>query len=168
MISTIIPNKSNLLHSDLVEGVYEGGLKVWECSIDLLNYLAEMAATTDYSQLKVLSRYQIQVFEIGCGHGLPGIFCLLRGSQVLLQDFNEEVIAKVTKPTVELNASSTSHQSNCKFMHGDWDNLDLADSKFELVLTSETIYNTKNYEKLHNLLQRSLSSNGIVLIAAKR
>ena len=25
--------------SDLVPGVYEGGLKTWECSLDLVNYL---------------------------------------------------------------------------------------------------------------------------------
>ncbi|RKO90084.1 hypothetical protein BDK51DRAFT_35156, partial [Blyttiomyces helicus] len=26
--------------TDLIEGVYEGGLKTWECSIDLVNFLA--------------------------------------------------------------------------------------------------------------------------------
>ena len=26
--------------SDLVSGVYEGGLKVWDCSFDLVDYVA--------------------------------------------------------------------------------------------------------------------------------
>jgi protein-histidine N-methyltransferase len=38
------PAKSSVLElieapSDLVPGVYEGGLKTWECSFDLVNYL---------------------------------------------------------------------------------------------------------------------------------
>jgi protein-histidine N-methyltransferase len=31
--------------SDLVPGVYEGGLKTWECSLDLVNYLDEIKDT---------------------------------------------------------------------------------------------------------------------------
>ena len=30
-----------LEYCDLVAGVYEGGLKVWECTVDLLSYLQE-------------------------------------------------------------------------------------------------------------------------------
>lgn len=30
--------------SDLVPGVYEGGLKTWECSIDLVSYLSDPKA----------------------------------------------------------------------------------------------------------------------------
>ena len=30
---------SELEHSDLVSGIYEGGLKVWECSFDLVDYI---------------------------------------------------------------------------------------------------------------------------------
>ena len=31
--------------SDLVPGVYEGGLKTWECSLDLANYLDQIRET---------------------------------------------------------------------------------------------------------------------------
>ena len=31
-----------LKHSDLVKGIYEGGLKVWECSIDLVKHLSKI------------------------------------------------------------------------------------------------------------------------------
>jgi hypothetical protein len=31
---------------DLLSGVYEGGFKLWECSIDLVEYLAESIVNT--------------------------------------------------------------------------------------------------------------------------
>lgn len=52
--------------SDLVPGVYEGGFKVWEGSIDLVNHLVAQQV-----QLK-----DLRVIELGCGHGVPGIHAL--------------------------------------------------------------------------------------------
>lgn len=42
--------------SDLVPGVYEGGLKTWECSIDLAGHLAGLASSSvsAASRLRVL------------------------------------------------------------------------------------------------------------------
>ena len=34
-------NRESLADTDLIPGVYEGGLKVWECSLDLCRHLAE-------------------------------------------------------------------------------------------------------------------------------
>ena len=45
-----------------VTGVYEGGLKIWECSIDLAAFVA---SGVDFQNLNVL--------ELGCGAGLPAI-----------------------------------------------------------------------------------------------
>lgn len=65
-------------HSDLLSGVYEGGLKVWECTFDLLNYLENN--NISFNGLKVL--------DLGCGAGLLGIYALLKGASfVVLQDF---------------------------------------------------------------------------------
>jgi len=36
MIATAV-----LQQTDIIPGVYEGGLKTWECSIDLVKYLSE-------------------------------------------------------------------------------------------------------------------------------
>ena len=44
-------------NSDLVSGVYEGGLKVWECSLDLVDYIT--LNKEKFEGKKVL--------EIGCG-----------------------------------------------------------------------------------------------------
>lgn len=34
--------------SDLVPGVYEGGLKTWECSLDLVEYLHELQFSSNF------------------------------------------------------------------------------------------------------------------------
>ncbi|KAK3834493.1 MAG: hypothetical protein J3R72DRAFT_372270, partial [Linnemannia gamsii] len=81
--------------SDLVKGVYEGGLKTWECALDLVAYLADQKQ--NYDGQKVL--------ELGCGSALPGIFVLTQSNtvQVDLQDYNDQVLKFVTLPNVLLN-----------------------------------------------------------------
>ena len=53
---TFVEN-SAVSESDLVSGVYEGGLKVWECSFDLVDYI--QANATEFIGKNVL--------ELGCG-----------------------------------------------------------------------------------------------------
>ena len=40
--------------SDLLPGVYEGGLKTWECSLDLVEYLESSGSFSEYSGNRVL------------------------------------------------------------------------------------------------------------------
>ncbi|KAK3826255.1 MAG: hypothetical protein JOS17DRAFT_686857, partial [Linnemannia elongata] len=81
--------------SDLVKGVYEGGLKTWECALDLVAYLADQKH--NYDGQKIL--------ELGCGSALPGIYVLTQSNtvQVDLQDYNDQVLKFVTLPNVLLN-----------------------------------------------------------------
>ncbi|UYV69459.1 hypothetical protein LAZ67_6003662 [Cordylochernes scorpioides] len=65
-------------NSDVVPGVYEGGLKVWDCAYDLLDYLSTNSQ---------LLKSGMKVLELGCGAGLPGIFALCKGANVDFQDF---------------------------------------------------------------------------------
>ena len=47
--------------SDLINGVYEGGLKTWECSLDMASYLDALVAGQDspwQSVLEVCRRCQ--------------------------------------------------------------------------------------------------------------
>ncbi|KAJ1674487.1 hypothetical protein EV182_003181, partial [Spiromyces aspiralis] len=95
--------------SDLVKGVYEGGLKTWECSIDLINYLTE---TYDDEGL-----VDLDVLEIGCGSALPSLHILKAQHEVAaaaagsgrqigrvhMQDYNHEVLRLVTLSNVLLN-----------------------------------------------------------------
>lgn len=69
-------------HSDLIPGVYEGGLKVWECTNDLANYL--MKINMKWSGKTVL--------DLGCGGGLLGILALVQGASVVFQDYVSELI----------------------------------------------------------------------------
>ncbi|KAH9320036.1 hypothetical protein KI387_021805, partial [Taxus chinensis] len=85
-------------NSDLVPGKYEGGLKLWESSIDLVNTLKREIQD---GQLSFRGK---QVLELGCGHGLPGIFACLKGASTIhFQDFNAEVLRCLTIPNVNTN-----------------------------------------------------------------
>ena len=39
-LAKTLQNNIEAKDSDLISGVYEGGLKVWECSFDLVDYIA--------------------------------------------------------------------------------------------------------------------------------
>lgn len=45
-------------NSDLIKGVYEGGFKTWECSIDMVQYLSSLP-TDQISNKKVLEVKEI-------------------------------------------------------------------------------------------------------------
>ncbi|CAD6909887.1 unnamed protein product, partial [Tilletia laevis] len=95
--------------SDLVPGVYEGGLKTWECAADLI---AELHARTSDGRLEFGGGKK--VIELGCGTALPSMYVL---SQLLSQesppsaestielhlaDFNPQVLRLVTLPNLIL------------------------------------------------------------------
>lgn len=76
--------------SDIIPGQYEGGFRMWECALDLAQYLKDKEVTG-------------RVLELGCGHGLPGIVCLAKGAEVVFQDYNEQVLQVATMNNVEIN-----------------------------------------------------------------
>ncbi|KAH6558972.1 hypothetical protein KP509_1Z035100 [Ceratopteris richardii] len=85
-------------NSDLVPGKYEGGLKLWECAIDLINTLQ---GEVKDGRLSFRGK---RVLELGCGHGLPGIYACIKGASVVhFQDFNIEVLRSLTIPNVNAN-----------------------------------------------------------------
>uniref|UniRef100_A0AAV2JMU0 Uncharacterized protein n=1 Tax=Knipowitschia caucasica TaxID=637954 RepID=A0AAV2JMU0_KNICA len=56
--------------SDLISGIYEGGLKIWECTYDLLKLFEK--DIEPFGGKRVL--------DLGCGAGLLGILALKRGA----------------------------------------------------------------------------------------
>jgi hypothetical protein len=217
---------------DLVPGKYEGGLKVWELSIDLarliynvnfydMSLLSKKSVLTDVinelSWLKSFFRdslndsHTFSIFEIGCGHALPTLSVvkliedLLSAESesqspkivVYLQDFNEKIVKNVTFENARkfLETSKLKDRIEFKFVYGDWKQIiqnNLVPSNFfNLILTSETIYNSANYKSLLKMFQKCLkkvvndtkiaetveninkkpklesSNNGIVLLSAK-
>ncbi|XP_026798426.3 histidine protein methyltransferase 1 homolog [Pangasianodon hypophthalmus] len=175
-------------NSDLITGVYEGGLKIWEGTHDLLEYVDDEGET--FSGKRVL--------DLGCGAGLLGILALKRGaSKVHFQDYNSTVIEQLTIPNVFLNCEEEgddekggdddgspapkqrSMEKNhalterCSFFSGDWVSfLSLIQSqdptlKYDLIFTSETIYNTDYYPSLHDVFHKLLAEHGLVYLATK-
>ena len=165
-------------NTDLIPSVYEGGLKIWECSIDLVEYLLESG----------MSFQDKRVLEIGCGAGLPGIYALLHGAEVHFQDYNDDVIEYVTIPNVLLNLQNEQCQLEtttfdvletakkcCRFFSGDWGSAvdfinpeRVRDLKYDVILTSETIYAVESHAKLFHFIKRHLKRpDGAAYVAAK-
>lgn len=179
-----IVSESFSSHSDLIPGVYEGGLKIWECTFDLLAYFTK--ANVKFAGQKVL--------DLGCGSGLLGITASKGGArEVHFQDYNSLVIDEVTLPNVVANfpLQDDSNSVNepdekrqkkskaaqeiwkCRLFSGEWSEfckLVLSEKlfvKYDLILTSETIYNPDYYSTLHETFLRLLRRNGRVLLASK-
>lgn len=186
--------------SDLISGVYEGGLKVWECTYDLLELIEKRGETFTGKA----------VLDLGCGAGLLGILALKRGARLVhFQDYNSTVIEQLTVSNVILNCGDEDEDDSddeergkrkakqdlkedipppkkrsldtsqrplltkCRFFSGDWSTFLNALIKedpvptFDIILTSETIYNPDYYPALHETLEKLLAPDGRVYLATK-
>ncbi|XP_072884429.1 histidine protein methyltransferase 1 homolog [Hemitrygon akajei] len=168
--------------SDLAPGLYEGGLKVWECTVDLVEYLDNVELQGQ------------RVLDLGCGAGLLGIAALSKGAAcVHFQDYNSEVLEQFTIPNVALVGQSLpglelrenveppgkrsrteGHPlSRCRFFSGPWSLFAHVHSdpgasfKYDVILSSETLYNPHSYPSLHHALSSLLSDQGTVYLATK-
>ncbi|NXG74409.1 MET18 methyltransferase, partial [Baryphthengus martii] len=187
-----IVTKSVSSHSDLIPGVYEGGLKIWECTFDLIDYLYE--AEVQFANKAVL--------DLGCGAGLLGIVALRgKAEKVHFQDYNSTVIDQITLPNAVANCMNKGSRSGtgddrktrkppvkkpkkaecqldvltkCRFFSGEWSEVsqlllsgDKPFSKYDLIVTSETVYNPDYYSALHDTLAQLLDKQGRVYLASK-
>ncbi|GAX74477.1 hypothetical protein CEUSTIGMA_g1926.t1 [Chlamydomonas eustigma] len=166
--------------NDLIPGVYEGGFKLWEGAVDLCKQLCEIFKL-DAEKLKAGETTGDlegkKVLELGCGHGLPGILCLLAGADVHFQDFNPEVLRQLTMPNVSENLSRMTmgrRRGSTRFFSGDWAHLgELLSSKglgghYDIILTSESIYNQEAQWRLLECIKQVLQPpHAVVYLAAK-
>ncbi|NWU54878.1 MET18 methyltransferase, partial [Dromas ardeola] len=187
-----IVSQSVSSRSDLIPGVYEGGLKIWECTFDLIDFFSE--AEIQFTNKSVL--------DLGCGAGLLGIVALKgKAGKVHFQDYNSTVIDEITLPNAVANcvgegsrmgggADGKTHEppskrpkkaecspdalTKCRFFSGEWlevSQLLLSSNKpfsnYDIILTSETIYNPDYYGALHDTLAKLLDKNGRVYLASK-
>ncbi|KAM0932653.1 putative protein-histidine N-methyltransferase [Dioscorea sansibarensis] len=185
-------------NSDLVPGKYEGGLKLWEGSLDLVRSLW---TEIQQGRLSIIGK---RVLELGCGHGLPGIFTCIEGASVIhFQDFNSEVLKCLTIPNVNVNLESfqkknsnvkdlkASQSPEIRFFAGDWSNVhDLLFQKcdhdvsekdsgmnstrgtydgYDIVLMAETVYELSSLPNLYSLIKKCLCyPHGVVYMAGKK
>lgn len=168
-----------LSNSDLVPGKYEGGLKLWEGSLDLVKTLR---AEDEANRLSIAGK---RVLELGCGHGLPGIFACLKGAAAVhFQDFNAEVLQCLTIPNVNANLLQTS-EAEIRYFAGDWgevhqllshSNTDENCSSeldksggYDIILMAETVYSISALPNLYQLIKKCMSHpGGVVYMAAKK
>ncbi|OEL37410.1 Histidine protein methyltransferase 1-like protein [Dichanthelium oligosanthes] len=176
--------------SDLVPGKYEaGGLKLWEGSLDLVKTL-----NSDIKEDRLLLKGK-HVLELGCGHGLPGIFAGLKGASLIhFQDFNAEVLKCLTIPNVKVNLFKESPEGTCTsrsvgFFAGDWSEMDklllCGDAEqdktisgntedkthngYDIILMAETVYALSSLPNLYRLIKKCLHyPGGVVYMAGKK
>jgi SAM-dependent methyltransferase len=162
------PDKSLLealrLDSDVLDRRYEGGLKTWECALDLALFLRE--ETRNPGALRVL--------ELGCGSGLPSIVAAMAAAfdngsvvgRLTLQDYNLAVLKHVTLPNCSANGIPLE-KIDC--IYGDWLGIDalLPVQGYDLILASETIYRPESYAVMTAIIKHALAPQGTALIAAK-
>ncbi|KAF3456649.1 hypothetical protein FNV43_RR01303 [Rhamnella rubrinervis] len=177
-----------LSNSDLVPGKYEGGLKLWEGSLDLVKALH---SEVENGHLAFTGK---RVLELGCGHGLPGIFACLEGAATVhFQDFNAEVLRCLTIPNANanlpknvqpsaLNVTNYDTGTEVRFFAGDWSEIDkllhthdIEDdptnpvSGYDIILMAETVYSISVLQNLYELIKKCTSSpHGLVYMAAKK
>ena len=130
-----IANKIEEKQTDLIPGEYEGGAKVWECSLDLCQYITEQLEKESLSEMdsnillkNSMSTSGIKIWEMGCGHGLPACLLLryaihnrLRINQILFSDYNDFVLRQITCNNILLN----SHKQTTKNQDIDTDQTNL-------------------------------------------
>ena len=149
--------------SDLVPGVYEGGFRLWEGAVDLVEFLTNQ--NIEFGDKLVL--------ELGAGIGLPGILALKRGAKVWFQEYNVEVLECATIPHTFMNISNHGDvYKNATYLSGSWSSLVPYSKenlfKFEIIMMAETIYEIRNYPTLLELFENLLVPNGTIIIAAKQ
>ncbi|KAG6614274.1 Histidine protein methyltransferase 1 [Phytophthora cinnamomi] len=155
--------------SDVQTGVYEGGFKLWECSLDLVRFVEAQ-----------VPHMPPAVLELGCGHGLPGIHALQRGARrVVFSDYNKEVLELTTSPNVRRNAGAQLYD-RAEFYAGAWSSMSQymrdverrsdEQMQFDLILTAETIYTEAVAEELYQTIKRHLrrAPHARALVAAKK
>ncbi|BFZ61754.1 hypothetical protein YB2330_002829 [Saitoella coloradoensis] len=182
---------------DVIPGVYEGGFKTWECSIDLSRYLStEISAGT--------LTFPARVAELGCGSALPSMHllhhALVKGHplSMTLQDYNASVLQHVTVPNVYLawalsraeeggwendgeidvtdeNKTAFLNELQTKniqitLLSGGWGERMLGYMKPppSILLASETIYSPNSLPAFMDVLHGCCAAGSQALIAAKK
>lgn len=85
---------------------------------------------------------------------------------------NSSILSTLTIENVVLNFQESRSETleRCKFYAGDWSKFvegTKNDDQYDLILTSETIYNAENYRKLLDIFKMKLKGDGMALVAAK-
>jgi 2-polyprenyl-3-methyl-5-hydroxy-6-metoxy-1,4-benzoquinol methylase len=164
---------------DVAEGVYEGGLKLWECCADLLSFLAALPPAAQPL------RPGVRVLDLGTGAGVLAAVALRAGCDVVAQDLNAEVLALATGPNAvaavaaadgDWAAAAAVAAARLRLVAGSWAAVAAAAQPpssavagaFDVVLSSETLYRPATVPVLLDALAARLAPGGVALLATKR
>ena len=160
---------------DVLPRVYEGGLALWECALDLVSFMDESNVS--------FVRKDSNVLELGCGFGLPGVWAMMRGcARCVFQDLNADVLASATTQHVLANMNASVFSSRkCSLVAGDWFDEALLklirsestrdDGTYDLIITAETLYTPALVSRLFFMLENLLSKSNdqsVAIVASKR
>ncbi len=152
---------SGLENGDLTSGIYEGGFKTWECSLDLASLVTDL----DFAQ-------NWHVLELGAGSAVPSLALLQssfstskhqrqrsRGSlRFTLCDYNEDVLRLCTAPNVLLNYYHYHHRvlvESRRLMSASPDEEEQEELEGDLDI--EELGDTFVADTVHDLRSRSIS-----------
>ena len=141
--------------------------------MDLTRFLLEDAETCGFLRLK-----NARVLELGCGHGLPGLACAMRGAkEVVFADYNPDVLRALTVPNARANGFATGRDTKTETENSDassdasfraspgprqrlglfaqsGNNL-LQPGAFDVVLAAGTVYEPSSFTKLARSRERA-------------
>ncbi|PGH35206.1 hypothetical protein GX50_01902 [[Emmonsia] crescens] len=116
---------SGLEKGDLKPTVYEGGLKTWECAIDLAKLVAAEEVPSLLSEMEEGESEDIHIIELGAGTAIPSLAILhhllsqpapqsppRRSIRFVFADYNAAVLRLVTVPNILLTWHTCRHHLN--------------------------------------------------------
>ncbi|CEP06894.1 hypothetical protein [Parasitella parasitica] len=188
-------------NSDLIKGVYEGGFKTWECSIDMVQYLSGLPEE-QVTNKRVLEDYNDQVIRyITIPNILLNTILTAQEPASLItneeqdsdadsgddddpeeeDDNDDEKRIEQDVDTCDAEAEILSENiptilqqlaSRTRAFVGDWSSLpaqlDVTREKYDMIVTSETIYAEHALPDLISVFQKALKKpDGVCYVAAK-
>ena len=147
------------------------GMKVWESSCDLVEYLS--TKFVEEQNKKNRNWGSTRVLEIGCGHGLPGMWGLKQGCQVDFQDYSADTLKHVTKVNVPINCNEEECK-RAKFIAAEWTEMvkwmrqQEESVEYDVIVAAECCYDEKSFDIIIDLLDKLLSVDGVAFISGKR
>ncbi len=121
--------------------------KLWEASGVLAGYLANLTPDPRKTML-----------EIGCGLGMVGIVAARAGHHITMTDLNPDALNFARANALANGCPQVAIQRL------DW-NAPQLESRFDMIVGSETVYKTEDIDGLETLFDRCLNPDGAIILA---